>query len=48
MQEIARDPKWLNAQVPFAELSDAVRADSLVVASDHTKFFKKTERPILN
>ena len=30
MNEIARDPRWLNAQVPFAELSDAVRADPLV------------------
>ena len=48
MQEIARDPKWLNAQVPFAELSEAIRPDPLVISSDHTKFFKKTERPALN
>jgi len=27
MEEITRDPKWLNAQVPFAELSEAVRLD---------------------
>jgi len=48
MQDIARDPKWLNAQVPFAELSEAVRLDPLLVSGDHTKFFKKTEKPALN
>ena len=48
MQDIARDPKWLNAQVPFAELSESIRPDPLVVSGDHTKFFKKTERPALN
>ena len=41
MEEITRDPKWLNAQVPFAELSEAIRPDPLEVSSDHTKFFKK-------
>jgi hypothetical protein len=30
MNEIARDPRWLNAQVPFAELGDKVRAHPLV------------------
>lgn len=29
MNDISKDPKWLNAQVPFAELSDAVRANPL-------------------
>jgi len=48
MQDIARDPKWLNAQVPFAELSEAVRPDPLEISSDHTKFFKKPEKPVLN
>jgi hypothetical protein len=48
MQDIARDPKWLNAQVPFAELSEAVRLDPLLVSGDHTKFFKRTEKPALN
>ena len=48
MQDIARDPKWLNAQVPFAELSEAIRPDPLVISGDHTKFYKKTERPALN
>ena len=32
MDEIARDPKWLSAQVPFAELSDQVRVKPLVLA----------------
>ena len=41
MEDITKDPKWLNAQVPFAELSEAVRPDPLVVAHDNTKFFKK-------
>ena len=46
MDEITRDPKWLNAQVPFAELSEAVRLDPLAVSGDHTKFFKRS--PMLN
>jgi len=42
MDDITRDPKWLNAQVPFAELSEAVRPNPLVVNGDtNTKFFKK-------
>lgn len=41
MEQISRDPKWLNAQVPFAELSEAMRPDPLVVSGDNTKFFKK-------
>jgi hypothetical protein len=41
MEEITRDPKWLNAQVPFAELSESIRPDPLIVSSDHTKFFRK-------
>jgi hypothetical protein len=41
MEDIAKDPKWLNAQVPFAELSEAVRPNPLEISSDHTKFFKK-------
>ena len=41
MDEITRDPKWLNAQVPFAELSEAVRPNPLIVSSDNTKFFRK-------
>ena len=29
MNDIAKDPRWLNAQVPFAELSDKVRSSPL-------------------
>ena len=29
MNEIANEPRWLNAQVPFAELSDKVRSSPL-------------------
>ena len=29
MNEIAKDPRWLNAQMPFAELSDKVRSSPL-------------------
>jgi hypothetical protein len=31
MSEIAKDPKWIQAQVPFAELSDKMRSDPLTV-----------------
>jgi hypothetical protein len=31
MDGIARDPRWLGAQVPFVELSDHVREDPLVM-----------------
>lgn len=30
MSEIARDPNWIMAQVPFAEMTDACRQDPLV------------------
>jgi hypothetical protein len=42
MEEISKDPKWLNAQVPFAELSEAIRPDPLVISGDNTKFFRKS------
>lgn len=41
MEEITKDPKWLNAQVPFAELSEAVRPNPLVVSGDNTSFLQK-------
>lgn len=41
MEDITRDPKWLNAQVPFAELSEAVAPDPLTVDGDHTRFLSK-------
>ena len=40
MDTIAQNPKWLNAQIPFAELGDKLRASPLMVASD-TQFFNK-------
>jgi hypothetical protein len=33
MDEIAKNPRWLSAQVPFAELSERVSAGSLVGAT---------------
>jgi hypothetical protein len=33
MDAITQDPLWLAAQVPFVELSDAIRADPLVLAA---------------
>lgn len=41
MEDITKDPKWLNAQVPFAELSEAIRPDPLEVAGDNTNFFRR-------
>jgi hypothetical protein len=40
MESIAKDPRWLSAQVPFAELSDKTRANPLVVSGD-TQFLRK-------
>jgi hypothetical protein len=40
MDTIAKDPKWLNAQVPFAELGDKLRMNPLVTTAD-TQFFRK-------
>jgi hypothetical protein len=42
MDTIAKDPRWLNAQVPFAELSEKARPNPLVVPGDNTKFLKKS------
>jgi hypothetical protein len=33
MDDIAKNPKWLSAQVPFAELSDKVRSNPVAHAS---------------
>lgn len=41
MDMIAKNPRWLSAQVPFAELSEQFRANPLTVAGDNTKFFRK-------
>lgn len=42
MESITKNPRWLSAQVPFAELSDRVREDPLTIATD-TQFFKKPD-----
>ncbi|HUE37622.1 MAG TPA: hypothetical protein VMO20_09545 [Candidatus Acidoferrum sp.] len=41
MDSIAKDSRWLDAQVPFAELSEKVRANPLSISGDNTKFLKK-------
>ena len=40
MDTIAKDPRWIGAQVPFAELGDKMRMNPLAVSSD-THFFTK-------
>ena len=40
MDTITKNSRWLGAQVPFAELGDAVRMNPLTISSD-TQFFKK-------
>jgi len=40
MDAITKNPRWLEAQVPFAELADKVRAHPVVLSSD-TQLFKK-------
>jgi hypothetical protein len=41
MDAIAKNPRWLGAQVAFAELSDKVRENPLDISGDNTKFFRK-------
>ena len=41
MDFIAKDPRWLDAQVPFAELGDKIRANPLTIQGDNTRFLKK-------
>jgi hypothetical protein len=40
MDAIAKNSRWLDAQVPFAELAESIRANSLAVSWD-TKFIQK-------
>jgi hypothetical protein len=40
MDTIAKNPRWLGAQVPFAALAEAIRANPLNVSWD-TRFFTK-------
>lgn len=42
MDTITKKRNWLNAQIPFAELADKVRANPLAVSWD-TKFFSKPQ-----
>jgi len=41
MEGLTKNPRWLGAQVPFAELADKVRIDPLAVSWD-TKIFTKS------
>jgi hypothetical protein len=41
MESIAKNPRWLAAQVPFVELADRVRANPLNISWD-TRFIAKT------
>ena len=40
METIAKNPRWLEAQVPFVELAEAVRSSPLLITWD-TRFFLK-------
>jgi hypothetical protein len=40
MDAIAKNPRWLEAQVPFLELAEAIRAHPLAISWD-TKFLSK-------
>ena len=42
MDVIAKNPRWLTAQVPFAELSDKIRPSPVKVSWGDTQFVKKT------
>lgn len=41
MDEIAKNPRWLEAQVPFVELAESVRSNPLAISWD-TKVFSKS------
>jgi hypothetical protein len=41
MESIAKNSRWLDAQIPFAELSDKIRANPLSISGDNTKFLQK-------
>jgi hypothetical protein len=42
METLAKNPRWLAAQVPFAEFADRVRENPLTVPWE-TRFFKRTD-----
>jgi hypothetical protein len=41
MDSIAKNPRWLDAQVPFVELGDRIRDNPLSILGDNTRFLKK-------
>lgn len=41
MDIIAKNPRWLDAQIPFAELGEKIRVNPLSILGDNTKFLKK-------
>jgi hypothetical protein len=41
MDAIAKNPRWLEAQIPFAELGEKIRVSPLSILGDNTKFLKK-------
>jgi hypothetical protein len=41
MDDIAKNPRWLEAQVPFAELAERIRSNPLAISWD-TKMFTRS------
>lgn len=41
MDAIAKNPRWLDAQIPFAELGEKIRLNPLSILGDNTKFLKR-------
>lgn len=41
MDSIAKNPRWLDAQVPFAELGEKIQLNPLTISGDNTNFLKK-------
>jgi hypothetical protein len=41
MDSIAKNPRWLDAQIPFAELGEKIRLNPLSILGDNTKFLKR-------
>lgn len=44
METIAKNSRWLDAQIPFAELSERIQADPLAISGDNTRFLKKNSK----
>jgi hypothetical protein len=42
MDSIAKNSRWLDAQIPFAELSEKIQSNPLSISGDNTKFLKKS------